>query len=123
MRLIFSLPYLPYASLPSTATAPSSPTVNNTPWPEAVNSPVMAILIFPALSDLTSDVLIISGPFRFTLPVNIAGLPGMSLPAGFADGLPVGMQIIGRPFGEETMLHIAYAYEQATEWHKKWAAV
>jgi aspartyl-tRNA(Asn)/glutamyl-tRNA(Gln) amidotransferase subunit A len=54
-----------------------------------------------------------------TLPVNIAGVPGISLPAGFSDGLPVGMQIIGRPFGEETMLHIAYAYEQATEWHKR----
>ncbi len=54
-----------------------------------------------------------------TLPINIAGVPGMSLPAGFAEGLPVGMQIIGRHFGEETMLHIAYAYEQATEWHKQ----
>jgi aspartyl-tRNA(Asn)/glutamyl-tRNA(Gln) amidotransferase subunit A len=54
-----------------------------------------------------------------TLPVNIAGVPGMSLPAGFADGLPVGMQIIGKPFGEENMLHIAYSYEQATEWYQK----
>jgi aspartyl-tRNA(Asn)/glutamyl-tRNA(Gln) amidotransferase subunit A len=54
-----------------------------------------------------------------TLPVNIAGVPGVSIPAGFSDGLPVGMQIIGRPFGEETMLHIAYAYEQSTEWYKQ----
>ena len=54
-----------------------------------------------------------------TLPINIAGVPGMSMPAGFADGLPVGMQIIGKPFGEETMLRVAYAYEQATEWHKQ----
>jgi aspartyl-tRNA(Asn)/glutamyl-tRNA(Gln) amidotransferase subunit A len=54
-----------------------------------------------------------------TLPINIAGVPGMSIPAGFDEGLPVGMQIIGKPFGEETMLHIAYAYEQATEWHKQ----
>jgi len=58
-----------------------------------------------------------------TLPVNIAGVPGMSVPAGFSDGLPVGMQIIGKPFGEETMLHIACAYEQATEWHKRRAEV
>jgi aspartyl-tRNA(Asn)/glutamyl-tRNA(Gln) amidotransferase subunit A len=58
-----------------------------------------------------------------TLPINIAGVPGMSMPAGFTDGLPVGMQIIGKPFGEETMLHIAYAYEQATEWHKRRAEV
>jgi aspartyl-tRNA(Asn)/glutamyl-tRNA(Gln) amidotransferase subunit A len=58
-----------------------------------------------------------------TLPINIAGVPGMSIPAGFNDGLPVGMQIIGKPFGEETMLHIAYAYEQATKWHKRRAEV
>ena len=55
----------------------------------------------------------------FTVPVNIAGLPGISIPAGFADGLPIGMQIIGKPFSEETLLKIAYAYEQATDWHKR----
>jgi len=54
-----------------------------------------------------------------TLPINIAGLPAISIPAGFAAGLPIGMQIIGQPFSEETLLRIAYAYEQATEWHKR----
>ena len=54
-----------------------------------------------------------------TLPINIAGLPAISIPAGFANGLPIGMQIIGKPFAEETILKIAYAYEQATEWHKR----
>lgn len=54
-----------------------------------------------------------------TLPINIAGLPAVSVPAGFVDGLPFGMQIIGKPFDEETILHIAFAYEQATEWHEK----
>jgi aspartyl-tRNA(Asn)/glutamyl-tRNA(Gln) amidotransferase subunit A len=54
-----------------------------------------------------------------TLPINIAGIPGISIPAGFSDGLPVGMQILGKPFSEETLLHIAFAYEQATEWHKR----
>lgn len=54
-----------------------------------------------------------------TLPINIAGIPAISIPAGFADGLPVGMQVIGKPFDEGTILHIAYAYEQATEWHKR----
>jgi len=54
-----------------------------------------------------------------TLPINIAGLPAISIPAGFADGLPIGLQIIGKPFSEETILKIAHAYQQATEWHKR----
>jgi aspartyl-tRNA(Asn)/glutamyl-tRNA(Gln) amidotransferase subunit A len=54
-----------------------------------------------------------------TLPINIAGLPAISVPAGFADGLPIGMQIIGKPFGEETLLKIAHAFQQATDWHKR----
>jgi len=58
-----------------------------------------------------------------TLPINIAGLPAISIPAGFGDGLPIGMQIIGKPFSEETLLQIAYAYEQATEWHKRRAEI
>jgi len=58
-----------------------------------------------------------------TLPINIAGVPGMSIPAGFIDGLPVGMQIIGKPFSEETLLHCAYAYEQSTGWHGQRAEI
>ena len=54
-----------------------------------------------------------------TLPINIAGLPAISIPAGFGDGLPIGMQIIGKPFSEETILKIAHAYQQATDWHKR----
>lgn len=51
-----------------------------------------------------------------TLPVNIAGLPGLSVPCGFSDGLPVGMQLIGPHFAEETLLKTAHAYEAATQW-------
>ena len=52
----------------------------------------------------------------FTLPVNIAGLPGISIPCGFVDGLPVGLQIVGKPFDEATVLRAAYAYEHAAGW-------
>jgi len=54
-----------------------------------------------------------------TLPANIAGIPAISVPAGFADNLPIGMQIMGKLFSEEILLRIAFAYEQATEWHKR----
>lgn len=54
-----------------------------------------------------------------TIPVNLAGLPGMSIPAGFVDQLPVGLQIIGKHFDESTMYQAAYAFEQATEFHTK----
>jgi aspartyl-tRNA(Asn)/glutamyl-tRNA(Gln) amidotransferase subunit A len=54
-----------------------------------------------------------------TLPVNIAGIPAISIPAGFADNLPIGMQIMGKPFSEEMLLRIAFAHEQATDWHKR----
>jgi len=58
-----------------------------------------------------------------TLPINIAGLPAISVPAGFADGLPIGMQIIGKPFAEETIFKITHAYQQATDWHKRRASI
>jgi aspartyl-tRNA(Asn)/glutamyl-tRNA(Gln) amidotransferase subunit A len=56
----------------------------------------------------------------YTIPVNLAGTCAMSLPCGFsAAGLPIGMQLIGKPFDEATILHTAHAFEQATEWHKR----
>ncbi|MFC1687774.1 Asp-tRNA(Asn)/Glu-tRNA(Gln) amidotransferase subunit GatA [Patescibacteria group bacterium] len=54
-----------------------------------------------------------------TAPANIADLPGISLPCGFVDDLPVGLQIIGKHYDEQTMFQVAHAYEQATEWHTK----
>jgi aspartyl-tRNA(Asn)/glutamyl-tRNA(Gln) amidotransferase subunit A len=55
----------------------------------------------------------------FTLSLNLAGICGISIPCGFADGLPVGLQIMGDAFAEEAVLRVAYAYEQATEWHER----
>lgn len=56
----------------------------------------------------------------FTISVNLAGVPGISIPCGFAKGnLPVGLQIIGKHFDEETLLKTAYAYEQSTDWHTR----
>jgi len=53
-----------------------------------------------------------------TIPVNLAGLPGISVPAGFVDGMPVGMQLIGKVLDEETVLRAAYAFEQSHDYHK-----
>ncbi len=53
----------------------------------------------------------------YTIAVNLAGLPGMSVPAGFSNGLPVGLQIIGNYFDEARMLNIGHAYQQVTDWH------
>jgi aspartyl-tRNA(Asn)/glutamyl-tRNA(Gln) amidotransferase subunit A len=57
---------------------------------------------------------------RNTMPFNVLGLPGISVPCGFTgDGLPVGLQIIGKAFDEAGVLRIAHAYEQATDWHRR----
>jgi aspartyl-tRNA(Asn)/glutamyl-tRNA(Gln) amidotransferase subunit A len=55
----------------------------------------------------------------FTISQSLAGICALSLPCGFVDGLPVGLQISGPALGEETVLRMAYAYEQATEWHRR----
>ncbi len=59
----------------------------------------------------------------FTIGCNLAGIPGLSLPCGFANNsqprLPIGLQFLGKPFGEETILKLAHAYEQSTGWHKE----
>ena len=53
----------------------------------------------------------------YTIAVNLAGLPGMSVPCGFAGGLPVGLQLIGNYFGEAQLLNVAHRYQLATDWH------
>jgi len=55
----------------------------------------------------------------FTLPVNIAGLPGLSMPCGLSEGLPVGLQIIANSYDERTLFRVAAAFESATEHHRQ----
>ena len=55
----------------------------------------------------------------YTIAVNLAGLPGMSVPAGFVDGKPIGLQIIGNYFEESRLLNVAHKYQQHTDWHKQ----
>jgi len=55
----------------------------------------------------------------YTIAVNLAGLPGLSIPAGFVDGLPVGLQIIGNYFDEARLLNAAHRFQQATDWHTR----
>lgn len=82
-----------------------TPTSPNTAWKlgEKVDDPLQMYL---------TDI--------FTETANVAGIPGISIPCGFdKKGLPIGLQILGKHFDEETILKIAYAYEQATQWHKE----
>ncbi len=71
------------------------------------------------IGEKTQDPVQMYSSDALTIPVNIAGVPAISVPAGFANGLPIGMQVIGKPFADETVLKVAHAYQQATDWHKK----
>ncbi len=85
----------------------------------SATSPTVAFKIAAKINDplamYLNDVL--------TIPGNMAGVPGISIPCGFSDGLPVGLQILGPVLGEEKVLRVAHAYEQATEWHKQTPAI
>jgi len=72
------------------------------------------------IGEKTADPLAMYLNDVFTIPVNLAGLPGMSIPCGFdAAGLPIGLQLIGRAWDEETLFRVAARYEQVTDWHKR----
>jgi aspartyl-tRNA(Asn)/glutamyl-tRNA(Gln) amidotransferase subunit A len=76
------------------------------------------------IGEKTSDPLQMYLSDIFTIPVNLAGTCGLSVPAGMSsEGLPIGLQLIGRPFGEETIIRAGYAFEQATEWHTRKANI
>jgi len=69
--------------------------------------------IAPKIGELTSDPLLMYQTDILTVPVNIAGIPAISVPCGTAHGMPVGLQLMGRMFGEEALLNAALAYEEA----------
>jgi aspartyl-tRNA(Asn)/glutamyl-tRNA(Gln) amidotransferase subunit A len=67
----------------------------------------------------TSDPLQMYLEDIFTVPANLAGIPGLSLPCGLSSGLPVGLQLLGKPFGEATLLRAGAAYQRATTHHEQ----
>jgi aspartyl-tRNA(Asn)/glutamyl-tRNA(Gln) amidotransferase subunit A len=86
---------------------------------DALLSPTSPVPAFK-LGEKSADPLAMYLTDIYTISVNLAGLPGISLPCGFTGGgLPIGLQLIGRPFDEAGLLAIAHAYESAHEWHAK----
>ena len=85
---------------------------------DALAAPVSPVVAFP-IGERTDDPARMYLVDVFTLPVNMAGLPAMSVPCGFSEGLPVGLQLIGPHLAEGQLLNIAHAYQQATGWHRE----
>ena len=85
---------------------------------DALVAPVSPVVAFP-IGERADDPLRMYLVDIYTLPVNIAGLPALSIPCGFADALPVGLQLIGPHLAEPTLLNIAHSYQQATDWHRQ----
>jgi len=75
------------------------------------------------LGEKTNDPLAMYLQDVCTIPVNLAGVPAVSIPCGFAGGLPIGLQIIAKPLGEETLIRTAYTYEQNNDYHKGFATL
>lgn len=71
------------------------------------------------LGEKTADPLTMYANDILTIPVNLAGVPGISVPCGFSNGLPLGLQIIGKHYDELTVYRVAHAFEQATDFHKQ----
>lgn len=84
---------------------------------DAVACPVAPTTAFP-IGSHGDDPLAMYLEDVFTLPANLAGVPGLAFPVGFdGQGLPVGMQLMGKPFDEAALIKMAHAYQQATNWH------
>ncbi|MEA2531646.1 MAG: aspartyl-tRNA(Asn)/glutamyl-tRNA(Gln) amidotransferase subunit [Thermomicrobiales bacterium] len=85
---------------------------------DAIVAPTSPTVAFP-IGARTDDPYQMYLADVFTIPANMAGIPGIAVPCGFSDGLPVSLQILGKAFDEEKVLRIAHAYEQATEWSRR----
>ena len=85
---------------------------------DAIIAPTAPTIAFP-IGEKSGDPLAMKLSDVLTIPANMAGIPALSLPCGFSHGFPIGLQLMAPAFGEETLLRIAYAYEQATDWHKQ----
>ena len=83
-------------------------------------------LVSPASPTVAFRIGEISDPYQmylqdvFTIPANLAGICGVSIPGGFSEGLPVGLQLLGPAFGEDTILQVADAFERVTDFHTRW---
>jgi aspartyl-tRNA(Asn)/glutamyl-tRNA(Gln) amidotransferase subunit A len=75
------------------------------------------------LGEKTADPLQMYLADIFTVPANLAGVPGLSVPCGFVGGLPVGLQLVGRPFDEVTLFRLGHAYQHTTDHHKRFPSV
>jgi aspartyl-tRNA(Asn)/glutamyl-tRNA(Gln) amidotransferase subunit A len=82
---------------------------------DAIVAPTSPTVAFP-LGARTNDPYQMYLADVFTIPANMAGIPGVAVPCGFSDGLPVSLQVLGPPFAEATILHIADAYERSETW-------
>jgi aspartyl-tRNA(Asn)/glutamyl-tRNA(Gln) amidotransferase subunit A len=90
---------------------------------DAIAAPVAPSTAF-RLGEHTGDPLAMYLEDVFTLPANLAGVPGLAFPVGFdGGGMPVGIQLMGRPFDEATLFRMAHAYQQVTDWHVRKPAV
>jgi aspartyl-tRNA(Asn)/glutamyl-tRNA(Gln) amidotransferase subunit A len=85
---------------------------------DALVAPTAPTVAF-ALGEKTDDPLAMYMNDICTIPANLAGLPAVSVPCGFVNGLPVGLQVMARPFAEGTCLRVAYTLEQATDFHRR----
>lgn len=85
---------------------------------DAILSPTSPTVAFK-FGEKMNDVLSMYMSDIYTVPVNIAGIPAISVPCGFVNGLPAGLQFMSDYFREDTLFNLAYSYEQSTDWHNR----